>query len=78
MQHSPGFLKIVAEAMQNAEKLYREGKVVEANQIWKSIIALYGDNRELRPQVRKARARLADKEDPEEEPGAADDVGSIK
>jgi hypothetical protein len=65
-------LKIVGEAMQNAEKLYREGKVVEANQIWKSIIALYGDNRELRPQVRKARARLADKEDPEEESGAVE------
>jgi hypothetical protein len=65
-------LKIVAEAMQNAEKLYREGKVVEANQIWKSIISLYGDNRELRPQVRKARARLADKEDPEEESRAAE------
>ena len=31
----PGIIdirKIVAEAMQNAENLYREGKVVEANQ----------------------------------------------
>ena len=71
-------LKIVAEAMQNAEKLYREGKVVEANQIWKSILTLYGDNRELRPQVRTARARLADKEDPDDEPGAADNSGSVK
>ena len=65
-------LKIVAEAMENAEKLYREGKVVEAREIWKSIIALYGDNRELRPQVKKARARLADKEDPEEGPQPAE------
>ncbi len=67
-------LKIVAEAMQNAEKLYSDGKVVEANQIWKSIITLYGDNKDLRPQVRKARARLADSigEDPDEGPDAVE------
>jgi serine/threonine protein kinase len=60
-------LKIVADAMQRAEDLYKDGSVVEAQKIWNSIISLYGNNRELRPQVRKARARLADKEDPEAE-----------
>jgi serine/threonine-protein kinase len=65
-------LEIVAKAMQSADKAYRDGKVVEANQIWKSIIALYGENKELRPQVRKARARLADKEDPDAEPEVND------
>jgi hypothetical protein len=64
----PDRLKIVADAMQTAEKAYQDGHVVQAQTIWKSIINLYGTNRELRPQVRKARARLADKEDPEDEP----------
>jgi eukaryotic-like serine/threonine-protein kinase len=64
----PDSLKVVAEAMANAEKAYQQGNVVQAQTIWKSIINLYGTNRELRPQVRKARARLADKEDPDPEP----------
>ncbi len=50
-------LKIVGEALQNAEELYSS------------------DNKELRPQVRKSRARLANKEDPEDEPVEA---GSAK
>jgi serine/threonine-protein kinase len=72
----PDRLKIVAEAMQKAEKLYQGGNVVQAQTIWKSIINLYGANRELLPQVRKARARLADKEDPEDEPEATEHSGS--
>jgi len=59
----PDRLKIVAEAMQRADGLYKEGNVIEAGKIWKSVITLYEANRELRPQVRKAKARLADKED---------------
>jgi hypothetical protein len=64
----PDRLKIVAEAMQKADNLYKDGNVMEARKMWNSIVSLYGDNRELKPQVRKARARLADKEDPDDEP----------
>jgi len=70
----PDRLKIVAEAMQNAEKLYQAGNVVEARKTWNSIITLYGNNRELRPQVRKAKARLADREDPDAEAAPGDEA----
>jgi hypothetical protein len=63
----PDRIKIVADAMQRAEELYKAGNVVEARKMWNSIISLYGNNKELIPQVRKARARLKDKEDPEGE-----------
>lgn len=68
----PDRIQIVADAMKKAEDFYKEGNGVEARKIWKSIIALYGSNSELRPQVRKARARLADKEDPDAEPEATE------
>jgi len=64
----PDRIKVVAEALQKAEDLYKDGNVMEARKMWNSIITLYGNNRELKPQVRKARARLADKEDPDAEP----------
>ena len=65
---NPDSLEIVAKAMQEADKLYSDGKVIDARKMWNSIITLYANNRELIPQVRKARARLADKEDPDAEP----------
>jgi serine/threonine-protein kinase len=65
-------LKVVGDAMQRAESLYKDGNVMEARKIWNSVISLYGNIRELKPQVRKARARLADKEDPEAEPEEAE------
>jgi serine/threonine-protein kinase len=64
----PDRLEIVAKAMQEADRLYSEGKVIEARKMWNSIITLYGNNRELVPQVRKARSRLVNKEDPDAEP----------
>jgi len=71
----PDRLKIVADAMQRAEDLYTEGNVIEARKIWTSIVSLYSSNLELKPQVAKARkrlARLADKEDPDAEPEESD------
>lgn len=62
--------KIVTEALQKAEKLYAEGNSVEAHKIWNSIVSLYSENKEMRSLVRKARARLADKEDLEDTPAA--------
>jgi serine/threonine-protein kinase len=56
-------LNIVNEALEKAERLYAEGKVVEAQKTWNSIVSLYKDNVEMKPLVRKAKARLADKGD---------------
>jgi serine/threonine-protein kinase len=64
----PDRLKIVANAMERADKLFNDGNVMEARKVWSSIVSLYEKNRELKPQVRKARARLAEKEDPDAEP----------
>lgn len=61
----PDRLTIIAQALEKADALYKEGNVIEARKTWNSIVSLYGNNRELRPQVRKARARLADKDDPD-------------
>lgn len=53
--------KIVDDNLTRAEDLYHEGKVLEARKVWNSIVSLYGSNRELRPQVEHARARLDDR-----------------
>ncbi len=68
----PDRLKIVADALQQAKVMYHEGKVVEARKIWNSIVSLYGNNRELKPQVREARSNLVKgvKEDSDSEPVA--------
>jgi len=60
--------KIVAEAMKKADDLYKDGNVVEAQKMWKSIVSLYGNNQELKPQVKRARARLDKNEVPDAEP----------
>jgi serine/threonine protein kinase len=64
----PDRVKVVTEALQKAEDLYKNDNVMEARKMWNSIISLYEKDRELKPQVRKARARLAEKEDPDAEP----------
>lgn len=64
----PDRLKIVTEALQKADELYKNGSVVEANKIWNSIVSLYENNKELRPLVRKARLHLANKSELEDEP----------
>lgn len=53
-------LEIVDRALAEADALYAEGRVVAARQKWNSIVTLYGSNRELEPQVERARNRLAD------------------
>lgn len=69
----PDRLKIVNEALKKADDLYQEGNALEATKIWKSIIALYENNKELRPQVQRARARAEGKD--ESAAGAAGDAG---
>ncbi|MFN0056706.1 MAG: serine/threonine-protein kinase [Planctomycetales bacterium] len=54
--------KLVDSALAKADELYADGKAVEAHKVWNSIVTLYGENRELRPQVENARRRLADKD----------------
>jgi tetratricopeptide (TPR) repeat protein len=68
----PDRVKIVNEAMKKAEELYNEGNLVEARKMWNSVVSLYGNNRELKPQVRRARARLEDKEVPDGDPESSD------
>lgn len=67
--------QIVSEALDRAAALYTEGKVVEARTIWNSIVTLYASNLEMEPFVRKARARLAGRDEestpPVEAPGAS-------
>jgi serine/threonine-protein kinase len=54
-------LKIVDEALAKAERFFENGNVLEARKTWDSIVTLYAQNRELEPQVKRARDRLAGK-----------------
>ncbi len=56
-------LKIVNAALAAADEHYQAGRVLKAREIWTSLVTLYESNRELKPQVRRAKARLADKEE---------------
>jgi serine/threonine-protein kinase len=60
-------LKIVTEALAQADSKYQSGEVIEANKIWSSIVSLYEQNRELAPLVKQARKRLANKFDTNDE-----------
>lgn len=53
-------VEIVTSALDRADDLYNNGKTIDAERIWRSLIDLYGDNRELKPLVDKARARRAE------------------
>lgn len=53
-------VQIVTEALERAEDLYLNGKTIEADRIWRSVIELYGENRELNPLVDRARASRAE------------------
>src|SRR5262245_8618898 len=55
-------VEIVNAALAKADRLYEEDNL-KARQVWNSIVTLYASNRELEPQVEKARARLAGKDD---------------
>lgn len=51
-------LKLVDEALTKADKLFVDGKALEARKIWQSIVTLYESNEEMRPQVERAMSRL--------------------
>ena len=52
-------LALVEARLDDADRLETEGKRMEARKIWNSIVTLYGDNRELQPQVERAQQRLS-------------------
>jgi hypothetical protein len=51
-------LAIVTKALEEADSDYAAGKVLKARQMWQSVVTLYGNNRELEPQVAQAQERL--------------------
>lgn len=51
-------LKLVDAALDRADKLFVEGKSLEARKLWQSIETLYSSNGEMQPQVERSRARL--------------------
>lgn len=53
-----GRVDIVNAALENADKAFVNGDVIEARKTWSSILKLYEGNRELEPQVERARTRL--------------------
>lgn len=52
-------LALVEARLDDADRLETDGKRMEARKIWNSIVTLYGDNRELQPQVERAQQRLS-------------------
>lgn len=72
--------QLVAAALTEADRLYRDGKAVEAQVKWQSVVNLYGGNRELAVQVELARRKLTDPEakaarEESSEAPASDDPG---
>lgn len=49
--------ELVRDALDRADNLYLNGETIKAKGVWKSVIALYQDNRELAPLVQRARDR---------------------
>lgn len=64
-------INLIAAALARADELYNSGKSIDARKIWNDLISLYGNNRELEPQVQRARDRLAGKRDSREDAGSA-------
>ncbi|WP_339911474.1 serine/threonine-protein kinase [Symmachiella dynata] len=50
-------VELVRDALDRADNLYLNGETIKAQGVWKSVIALYQDNRELAPLVQRARDR---------------------
>ena len=50
--------QFIEERMQHADKLAADGKAMQAREIWKSIIKLYGDKREFATFIARADERL--------------------
>lgn len=51
-------ITFVNSSLQKADEFLTSGRLVEAQKIWNSIIALYATNQEFAPQLEYARARL--------------------
>jgi hypothetical protein len=58
----PAFLR---EQLGRADELQADGKRLEAQRIWESIVALYSGNRELAPLVAEAQRQLAQEDETE-------------
>jgi hypothetical protein len=53
----PQFLR---DQLAHADELKKAGKLMEAQRVWESIVALYSGNRELEPLVAEAQERIAE------------------
>ncbi|MEL6106503.1 MAG: serine/threonine-protein kinase [Planctomycetota bacterium] len=53
----------VQKKLREAEELFEQGHVVEAREIWRNLVELYGDNSNLAPFVERAQDRLAGRKD---------------
>lgn len=62
---------MIENRLDEADRLYAQGKVIAARQIWYSVIELYGDNDKVGPLVQKAQTRLAG--DRDEAPNPSED-----
>jgi tetratricopeptide (TPR) repeat protein len=51
-------VQFVQQMLERAEKLYQEGRLIEAQKIWDSIVTLYADQPDLKPYVDQAWASL--------------------
>ncbi len=55
--------RIVLRQLEQADRFIRDGRVVEAKELWYSLIKLYGDNSSLRPLIERAQDRLQEYRD---------------
>jgi hypothetical protein len=58
-------ISFVNSSLLRADEYLTSGRLVEAQKIWNSIIALYSSNQEFAPQLKYARARLRGDSPPE-------------
>ncbi len=50
--------KLVERKLDEADDLYDAGDVIEAQKLWRGIVSLYSENREMAPLVARAKKRL--------------------
>lgn len=52
--------RIVQGKMREADRMFEQGNVIAARNIWYSVVELYGDNADVAPLVQMAQGRLSD------------------
>lgn len=52
--------RIVQGKMREADRMFEQGNVIAARNIWYSVVELYGDNADVSPMVETAQRRLSD------------------